>query len=406
MAKDHSDAHGALPVHRQLLIAITAATTIIGAIVLWIYSSVPASPAVAPNLRMPAPPADRFMPTPQQLSALTIRVVGLMPFRSETVTDGSIAIDEDLTTPVFSPFTGRVTSVFAKLGDHVGKGTPLVEVEATEFAQAQSDLISAKAQFDLAETNEQRQHELYDSQGAALKDWQQAQVELATAQANLAAVRNRLRILGKTDDEIDALARMGRGSAAMTPASPVVAPISGTVVQRKVGLGQYVQTGSSDPLFLIGDLSTVWLIANVREGDAPAIHIGDPVEVHVLAFPARVFQAKITYVAPSIDPATHRLAVRADVTNREGLLKPQMFANFSILTGKDVTAPGVPQSAIVYEGDAARVWVSTPDGGLSLRQIKTGRINGNMVEVLSGVTAGERIVVSGAVFIDRAAADQ
>jgi cobalt-zinc-cadmium efflux system membrane fusion protein len=214
-----------------------------------------------------------------------------------------------------------------------------------------------------------------------------------------------LRILGKTDAEIDALEHQTQAPV-MNAVSSVLAPISGTIVQRKVGLGQYVQAGSSDPVFMIGDLTTVWLVANVRETDVPVVHAGDPVRVHVLAFPERNFDARISYIAPSIDPATHRLAVRADVVNREGLLKPQMFANFTILTGKESAAVGVSQSAVVYEGESARVWVSTPDGALSLRQIRTGRSNDAMVEVVSGLSPGERVVVRGAVFIDRAATSQ
>lgn len=404
MSDNDAQFRRALPVRRQIGIAAVAAVLVFGALGLWLLTSAPAAPADPPQ-QSAAIPANSFRVTPEQMADLKVEPVSLMTFRAETVTEGSIALDEDLVTPVFSPFSGRVTRVVAKLGDHVTRGAPLLAVEASEFVQAQSDLVAAKAQYDLAAANEQRQHDLYDAQGAALKDWQQAQVDLATAQGALAAVRNRLRILGKTDAEIDAL-EQGPKMPAMNPESAILAPISGTIVQRKVGLGQYIQAGASDPVFSIGDLSTVWLIANVRETDAPLMHAGDPVEVHVLAYPNRVFDAKISYVAPSIDASTHRLAVRADVANREGLLKPQMFASFTILTGSETSAVGVPQSAVVYEGDTARVWVNDAKDALSLRQIKTGRSNGNMVEVLSGLKPGERVVVSGAVFIDRAATNQ
>ncbi len=156
-------------------------------------------------------------------------------------------------------------------------------------------------------------------------------------------------------------------------------------------------------MFTISDLSTVWLIANVREADAPLMHVGEPVEVHVLAFPGRTFKAKISWVAPSIDSNTHRLAVRADVENPQGELKPGMFANFSIITGEAETAAAVPQRAIVYEGDTARVWVAEDDGTITARSVRTGPIADGMVEVLAGVSPGEKVVTSGALFIDRAA---
>jgi membrane fusion protein, heavy metal efflux system len=258
---------------------------------------------------------------------------------------------------------------------------------------------------------EQRQHQLYLAKGAALKDWQQSQADLTSAQNTLraqeialAAVRNRLRILGKSDKEI---ALIENGAAQnMQPVAYVVAPISGTVTQRQVGLGQNilsVQSGASTPVYTIGDLSTVWLVANAREADAPLIRVGEPLEVRVLAFPNRVFKAKISWVAPSIDANTHRLPVRADVENPDGALKPLMFARFSIITGPAAAASAVPEDAIVYEGDTARVWVVRENSTIVSRTIRIGEASGGMVEVLDGLAPGEKIVTSGTLFIDRAA---
>jgi cobalt-zinc-cadmium efflux system membrane fusion protein len=126
--------------------------------------------------------------------------------------------------------------------------------------------------------------------------------------------------------------------------------------------------------------------------------------VRVPAYPGRVFNAKISWVAPSLDPNTHRLPVRADVENPDGGLKPAMFANFSITTGKDASAPAVPQSAVVYEGDTARVWLAHDDGTVESRTVRLGRVEDGMVEILDGLSAGDKTVTSGALFIDRAAA--
>src|ERR1700720_2409903 len=292
-----------------------------------------------------------FRPTKEQWAGFKIEPVGLVSFRPEQVTEGSIAIDDDLTTPVFSQHSGRVIKLIAKLGDRVEAGAPLFEIQATEFVQAQNDLITAlanlqtaRSQLAQAQTNERRAHDLYLAQGGALKDWQQAQTDLITSQNTvradeiaLAAVRNRLRILGKSDKEIASL--QAQPTQKLDPLT--------------IGPGQSIKSmsgGASSPVYTIGNLSTVWLIANVRETDAPLMHVGEPVEVHVLAFPGRVFKAKISWVAPSIDSNTHRLSVRADVENPDGALKPGMFADFSIITGEAETAPAVPQRAIVYEG--------------------------------------------------------
>jgi len=383
--------------------------------------------AVAPKLVKPVaehssavttPAPGTFKPTKEQWAGFKIEPVRLVSFRPEQVTEGSIAIDDDLTTPVFSPYSGRVTKLIAKLGDHVEQGAPLFEIQASEFAQVQNDLITAlaalqtaRSQLTMAQTTEKRAHELYLAQGGALKDWQQAQTDLVTAQNTVRAdeialhtVRRRLRILGKDDTEIAALE--AQPTQKLDSVTTVRAPIAGIITLRQIGLGQFINStagGASNPVYTIGNLSTVWLIANVREVDAPLMQLGLPVEVHVLALPGRVFKAKISWVAPSIDPTTHRLSVRADVENPGGELKPGMFANFSIITGEATTAPAVPQHAIVYEGDTARVWVAGEDGTIAARSIRVGQTADRMVEILGGLTEGEKVVTSGALFIDRAA---
>jgi len=155
-------------------------------------------------------------------------------------------------------------------------------------------------------------------------------------------------------------------------------------------------------VYTIGDLSTVWLMANVRESDAGAMRLGQPVEVRVLAYSGRVFNAKISWVAPTIDSTTHRLPVRADVENSDGALKPNMFATFTIVTGAAAAVPAVPQSAIVYEGETARVWVAKDDGTIAARVVTVGRTSDGLVEIRAGLAPGEKIVTSGTLFIDRA----
>jgi cobalt-zinc-cadmium efflux system membrane fusion protein len=372
-------------------------------------SSQPAAPP-------PAAPGS-FRPTEAQWKALKIETVALRNFRPERVTEGNIAIDDDRNTPVFSPYSGRVTGLIAKLGDHVERGAPLFAIEASEFVQAANTLITAaatartaRAQLAQAQVNERRAHDLYLANGGALKDWQQSQTDLAAAQNTargadtaLAAAHNALRILGKSDAEIAALE--AQPTQKLEATATVAAPIAGTVTQRQIGLGQYIQgisSGASNPVYTIGDLSTVWLVANAREADTGLMRVGAPVEVRVLAYPDRVFRARLAWVAPAIDATTHRLPVRADVENPDGALKPIMFATFTIITGEATQAPAVPQSAIVYEGDAAHVWVVNDNGTLAARMIEIGEVSGGMVEVRAGLSAGDKIVSRGALFIDRA----
>ena len=335
-----------------------------------------------------------------QLSTLEINTVTTRAFRTEEVTDGQIALNGDTTTQVFSPYSGRVVRVLASPGEYVKAGAPLLRIEASEYVQAQSDLLNAAATLKLARINEERKHAAYDSKGGSLQDWQQAQVDLAAAENASTSAANRLRILGKSDHEIAAIETAKKTDAATF----VVAPIGGVVTDRQVGPGQYIQSGASNPVFSIGDLSTVWLVADVPETDAPYIERGQTVEVRVLALPGQVFKAKLTAIGAQVDAVTRRVPVRATLANPDGKLKPHMFASFSIITSSgDSQAPSVPEEAIVREGDEARVWVVAPNNTLSLRSIHTGRSNDGMVEVLDGLKAGERVVTRGSLFIDRAA---
>jgi cobalt-zinc-cadmium efflux system membrane fusion protein len=347
----------------------------------------------------PSPPGT-FRATAQQLKSLTIEPVVLHAFVGEAVTEGKIAVNGDRATPVFSPYSGRVTRVIAGLGDTVRSGAALATIDASEFVQAQNDLATAAAQAKIARINETRKHALYDAKGGSLQDWQQAQADLSAAETALNSVRNRLTILGKSAAEIDSL----ETAHSMNPTATIVAPIAGVVVDRQVGPGQYLQAGSGTPAFTVADPRTVWLLANVREADSGLVRLGQAVDVRVLAYPNRVFKARVSYIAALIDPVTHRLPVRAEIENLDGALKPEMFANFEIVTGEAVTSPAVPDSAVVYEGDLAHVWVIGDGGLLAYRAIRTGRSNDGLVEVLDGLKPGERIVTKGGLFIDQVAA--
>jgi len=358
-----------------------------------------------------------FYPTAEQWATLTVEPVQQRVFQSEHVTEGKIAVDEDRSTPIFSPYAGRVLKLFVKPGDTVTVGQPLFTVQATDMVQAQNDFISAatalnkaRSAQNLAEIIDKRQRLLYEGKAVPLKEVQNARAALDAAENDvrssevaLEAARNRLRILGKTDQEITDFQEKGT----IDPATLITAPIAGTIVQRKVGPGQFVGSGSTDPVFIIGDLSTVWVVAFIRETEAPLVHVGQAIYFTVLAYPDRSFPANISYVAAALDPTTRRLLVRATVNNSAGLLKPEMFASVKILTGEGDKAVAVPRDAIIYEGEAARVWVvrdKDSEKAIELRRIKVGLTNGNMVEVVKGLAPGDRVVTKGSLFIDRVAA--
>ena len=222
------------------------------------------------------------------------------------------------------------------------------------------------------------------------------------AQTALEASRNRLRILGKTDDEIS----LFRDHGHISPETPIYAPISGTVVQRKVGPGQYVSytsTGAVDPVFVIGNMSTVWVVAYVRESEASRVGVGQQMEFRVPAYPDRAFQATIDYVAASLDPSTRRLMVRATVSSENLAFKPEMFASIVIFGNSNGARVAVPRDAVIFDAGTARVWIVRPDRSIEVRHIKTGLVSGPVIEVLEGLQPGESVVTKGSIFVDRAA---
>jgi membrane fusion protein, heavy metal efflux system len=355
----------------------------------------------------------RYIPNAAEWAALTVEPVSEQVFRGEHITEGKVAVNEDSSTPIFSPFAGRVIKLLAKPSDVVERGQPLFVVEATDTVQGLNDFVAAlsavnkaHSTLNLAQIVEKRADDLYAGKAVPLKDWQQSQADLSAAQNDmrsaetaLEAAHNRLRILGRSEEQIATFERTRQMSAD----TPINSPIGGTVIQRKVGPGQFINSGASDPVFVIGDLSTVWLTAFVRETEASDVAVGQELRFSLLALPGREFKARIDYVAAAIDPSTRRLLVRATIDNKDGLLKPEMFANVTIYSGGTGLSVGVPKQALIYEGERVRLWVVRDDRSIELRQVETGLTNGDLVEVRANLARGEKIVTKGSLFIDRAA---
>jgi membrane fusion protein, heavy metal efflux system len=331
------------------------------------------------------------------------------------VTEGKIAVDEDRSTPVYSPYSGRAIKLAAKPGDTVTGGQLLFSIEATDMVQAQNDFIAGiaarnktRSQLAFAEIDERRCRNLSKDHAVAMRDFEQTQTALVAARNDvraaetaLEAVRNRLRILGKTDEEITTFEQTGR----ISPETPIYSPISGTIVQREVGPGQFINTTvGGDPIYVIGDLSTVWLVAYVRETEASKIRIGQQISFRLLSRPGEVYHSNIQYVSTTLDANSRRLMIRTTVHNDDRALKPEMYASVSIFTDEGDSWPAIPRDAVLYDGNAARVWVANDDKTIERRSITPGLVDGRMIQVLRGLQPGERLITRGALFIDRAAA--
>ena len=366
----------------------------------------------APNAQSSA----HFEPTSAQWTALKIEAAQLVRFDSVVFADGVIATNDNATAAVYSPFSGRVTAIAAQLGQSVRKGAPLATLLATEVAQSGSDLAvalategTARKQLDLARLTEQRQHDLLLADAGSQKDWLQSQSDLVAAEnaqlsahATVVSVRARSAILGKAGGKSDSTDNATNGQTHIT------APIDGVVVQRQLAPGQFVSSlsnGGSAALFTIADLRTVWVIASVSEADAMGLRVGQVMEVSPLAGPPRTLRAQISWIASMVDPATHRVAVRAELPNADLSLRPQMSVTLRLFAGHPVESVAIARSAIIYDGPIAHCYVVTREHSLVARELKIGRTQGSLVEVTAGLAAGDQVVTRGALFIDSASED-
>lgn len=350
------------------------------------------------------PSGDAIIVDDEQIKQISTDAVKERMVAVDRKATGKVGFNEDRLTPVFTPFPGRMVELLANKGDNVRSGQPLAVVESPDFvgaqndvASARSDLVKAKIGLDAAQVAEQRAKRLHDQEAIATKDLQQAETDLARAQddvrrsqAAVAAAENRLRLFGKEPDE----------TAAVDPKVTLRAPIAGTIVDRKVGPGQYVKPDSPDPLFLITDLGEVWVLVDVFESDVATIHLNMPVEVTVSAYPDKVFPARISFISPTVDPATRTLRVRCLVPNPHGLLKPDMFATIKIGSAGQQPVVTVPSSAIVVDGNDSVVFITDSPGHFHRRTVHVGKeVDGGFI-VDSGVRPGDVIATRGALLLN------
>jgi cobalt-zinc-cadmium efflux system membrane fusion protein len=360
----------------------------------------------------PRPDPNVVMLGEQEAQRLKIEAVQLRSFREERTAVGRIAFNDEHTTSIFASFQGSVVRLIAKPGDVLHPGSPLLVIDSPDLVQANGDLLTASVavrkaqnQLTLAERVATRQKLLHEAGAGAYKDLEQAESDrrnaehdLETAQGQLEAARNRLRApFGKSDAEIAKI----EATHQIDRVTHILSPIGGTVTTRKVSPGQFVRGDNTDPMFSVGDLSSMWMIANVAETDIPLIKVGQEVAVRVIAYPREIFRARITYIGASVDPAVRRLTVRAEIPNPENKLKPDMFATFSILTGAPTQSPSVPAGAIVREGDGTMTaWVTTDRKRLLKRTVKVGLQRDGFDQILEGLRPGELVATDSALFLD------
>jgi cobalt-zinc-cadmium efflux system membrane fusion protein len=359
-----------------------------------------AAPESVPGVKAAsAPAAVELLET--QLKAVKVEVAAERDFPVEKSAVGSIDFNEEMLTQVFTPYQGRIVGLFAKVGDEVKKGQPLFAIDSPDLVQASSTMISSAGVLELTTRNLERLKMLYESRATSLKELEQSKSDNQTAQGAYRAARDAVRIYGKTDAEIDRIVEERR----VDPALAVSSPIAGRITARNAAPGLLVQPASQPAPFVVADISTMWMQANVTESDSPAFEVGQEVKVTVMAHPGRVFEGRISTIGSSVDPITHRVLVRSEIDDPQHELRSGMFANFVIRTGAPMRSVAVPVDGVVREGDGTMtVWVTADRRRFTQRAVKVGLLRDGYYQILEGLQAGELVATEGALFLSNALA--
>jgi cobalt-zinc-cadmium efflux system membrane fusion protein len=332
----------------------------------------------------------------KQVTTFKIDTVGFRDFNIFKTAVGAIDFNENMLVQVFSQYPGKILKAFSNVGDDVKQGDILFTIDSPDLLQAESTLLASAGVLELQKRTLARATQLLKGGGSAQKDVDQATSDQQTAEGNFKAAKNAVRIFGKTDAEIEQIVAERKVDSTLL----VPSPITGKIVARSAAPGFLTQPGNTPAPYSVADLSTMWMVANVIETDAPAYKVGQSVEVRVPAYPDAVFRGHVTTVGSIIDPNTHRQLVRSEIDDPQHLLRSGMFASFIIRTGEPKRSLAVPTDGVVREGDGTMtVWITTDRRRFTKRTVKVGLYQNGWVQILDGLKPDELVVTDGAVFL-------
>jgi cobalt-zinc-cadmium efflux system membrane fusion protein len=304
---------------------------------------------------------------------------------------GAVAYNAFSTTPVITQVGGPVSRILVVPGQHVKAGEPMLDVSSPDFSQLLDSYLKAADSFRLAEKFYARAQDLFQHHAIAERDLEQAESDRNHAQADLNAAEQGMKILGIKNPE----------DLAKTPSSaliPVLAPISGEVVERLVAPGQVVQAGQTQA-FTISDLSTVWVLANVYQADLAYVHSGDDVVVETDAYPDS-FHGRISYVSPALDPGTRTLQARIVVDNPGEKLKRDMYCTVTVTAGVLSNVVALPNASVLRDdNNQPFVYVATSTNQFGRRDVDLGESQNGQTQIIKGISVGERVVGDGSLFL-------
>jgi cobalt-zinc-cadmium efflux system membrane fusion protein len=309
---------------------------------------------------------------------------------SETLrVSGRIEVDETRLARVGSPVTGRITDLEAREGDSVRRGQVLATINSTELSGAQLGFLKATSQRGLAARAAARAQQLLDADVIGAAELQRRQAELAQAEAEVNAARDQLKVLGMSPAALERLAE----ARTINSVTQIVATIAGTIIERKVTEGQVVQP--ADGVFLIADLSKLWVVADVPEQNAGSVRVGETVSVEVAALPERKLAGSLSFVAPTVNPETRTVRARMELPNPEREYKPKMLASM-LIKGMPQKRLTLPAQAVVRDENRDFVFVRTGENAYRLQPVQLGAEYDGRRVVVSGLGESAIVVVEGA----------
>ncbi|HEX4037953.1 MAG TPA: efflux RND transporter periplasmic adaptor subunit [Acidobacteriaceae bacterium] len=304
---------------------------------------------------------------------------------------GAVAYNAFNTTPVITQVGGPVTRILVVPGQQVRQGEPMLEVSSPDYSQLLDTYLKAADSSRLADTNYARAQDLYQHHAIAQRDLQQAESDRNQARADLDAAEQGMKILGIRNP-----AQLAGGPASAQ--IPVLAPISGEVVERLVSPGQVVQAGQTQA-FTISNLSTVWVLANVYQADLAYVRSGQDVSVQTDAWPG-TFHGRISYVSPALDPNTRTLQARIVVDNPGEKLKRDMYCTVTVTAGKVANAIAVPNASVLRDdNNQPFVYVASGADQFGRRDVETGQSEDGLTQILKGIGPGDKVVGDGSLFL-------
>jgi membrane fusion protein, heavy metal efflux system len=337
--------------------------------------------------------AELFTVPKEQMAHLQVVAVEKGPLPRTLRLAGAVAYDAFATTPVFAAIGGPVHEILVAPGQFVQAGQPLLTVTSPDYSAARSAYIKARDAFALTEKLYTRAQDLFAHGAISLGDLQQAESNNTQAHADMESSADALRALGVRDP--DALIKKIVPSTAEIP---VLAPVTGEIVERLVGPGQLLQSGATQ-CFTISNTNTVWVLVNVYQIDLPFVHLGDSVEVNTDSYP-ELFHGKISYIASALDPNTRTLQARIVTQNPGKKLKKDMYVTALVKAGTIPDAITVPDAAILRDTENQTfAYVQVNANQFARRVVTVGETNQGRTQITGGLKEGEPVVGEGSLFL-------